>query len=174
MFHEVQSLAAATLLLLVLDMLTPDGVHCAGLLIPPGVGWAMAMEGRQRSQPPAAGGTCAAAAFGRANAPGARARARVAPRRGGGGRSLPPKLWRPLAETKDRRRRSCCIVLTGRPGPDKAVRWRGRTAAAAATRDVTIHWEICWWLVLHRRFYFFAELFIWFGVFSPSWATMLQ
>ena len=46
------------------------------------VGWGKAMqEGWQRSQPPAAGGTCGAAAFGRAraNAPRARARARVAP-----------------------------------------------------------------------------------------------
>ncbi|KAG2660003.1 uncharacterized protein LOC120709460 [Panicum virgatum] len=54
-----------------------------------GLGVGKAMEGWPRSQPPAAGGTCAAAAFGRANVPRARAptRRRRRPR---------PQSWAPL------------------------------------------------------------------------------
>lgn len=79
------------------ELLTPGFLMCRrGLYIPLGVGWGMAMEeGWRRSQPVAAGGTCAAAAFGGANAPRARARAMHALRICTPRVNWPPKLGVP-------------------------------------------------------------------------------
>jgi len=96
------------------------------------VGWGKAMqEGWQRSQPPAAGGTCGAAAFGRAraNAPRARARARVAPRWRRRRRPRPrPQSWAPLGGDGAPAAKIfwCTLPSVVVYRPDKAVRWRSR------------------------------------------------
>jgi len=119
-----------------------------------GLGKAM-QEDWQRSQPPAAGGTCGAAAFGRAraNAPRARARARVAPRWRRRRRPRPrPQSWAPLGGDGAPAAKIfwCTLPSVVVYRPDKAVRRRlrrGRDDPLAGSsiiimQDLLV--TICW------------------------------